>query len=79
MRRRNADPAFRAKQHAAVSIPSATRAAIIAALKVDPHAKRVATKIVGASYWTVLRIAKTERIRLKNPKLTPRQKRLKIG
>jgi CENP-B N-terminal DNA-binding domain len=74
MRRRNADPAFRAKRRAAVSIPAAARAAIVAALKADPHAKRVATKIAGASYWTVLRIAKAERIKLGNPKLTPWQK-----
>jgi len=64
MRRKNADPMFRAKQRAARSIPSATRAAIIAALKADPHAKRVTKQIDGASYKTVLRIAKATGIKL---------------
>jgi hypothetical protein len=64
MQRRNADPAFRAKQRAARAIPSATRAAIIAALKADPNATRVVRSVGGASYTTVLRVAKAEGIKL---------------
>jgi hypothetical protein len=75
MIRRNADPKFRDKQRAAVSIPAATRAAVIAALEADPHARRVAKKVAGASYATILRIAKTSDIKLKSPKLTPLQER----
>src|ERR1700719_543606 len=56
--RLNADSAFRAEQRASVSIPPKTRAAIIAALKADPGAIRVARKIRGASSTTVRRIAK---------------------
>ncbi len=75
MKRNNADTAFRAKQSASVSIPPATRAAIIAALRADPHAKRVAKSVGGASYKTVLRVAKAAGIKLRPPKLTPHQKR----
>jgi uncharacterized protein YecT (DUF1311 family) len=47
MKRSNADPAFAAKQRASVSIPPKTRAAIIAALKVDPHARAVQRSILA--------------------------------
>jgi hypothetical protein len=73
IKRLNADPAFRAKQSASVSIPTETRAAIIAALRADPNARRVANKIGGASYKTVLRIAKAAGITLRR-KLTPQQR-----
>jgi hypothetical protein len=63
MQRRNADPVFRAKQRLSRAIPDATRAAIIAALRADPNPKRVAAKIGGVSYWTVLRIARAAGIR----------------
>jgi hypothetical protein len=75
IKRRNADPGFRAKQLAAVSIPPETRAVIIAALRADPHARRVARTVGGASYSTVLRIARAARIKLRPPKLSLRQKR----
>ena len=71
-----ASPAFRAKLVAAgVLIPPARRAAIIAALRADPHAKRVARLVGGASYQTVLRVAKAARIKLHKSKLTPPQQR----
>jgi hypothetical protein len=72
MKRRNADLTFRAKQVASVSIPPMTRAAIVAALMADPNARRVANKIGGASYKTVLRIAKAAGITL-NRKTKPQQ------
>jgi hypothetical protein len=75
IKRRNADPAFRAKQLATVSIPPETRTVIIAALRADPHARRVARTVGGASYSTVLRIARAVRIKLRPPKLSRRQKR----
>ena len=71
----NADPQFCARQRAAVSIEPKTRAAILAALKADPSAVRVARKIGGASYATVLRIARAAGIALpNNRKLTLQQK-----
>jgi hypothetical protein len=73
MTRCNADPAFRARHLASLSIPARTRAAIIAALRADPNAKRAAARIGGVSYSTVLRIAKAAGITL-NRKLTPAQR-----
>jgi hypothetical protein len=47
---------------------------VIAALKADPCAKRVAGRIPGANYSTVLRIAKAAAIELPYVrKLTPEQ------
>jgi hypothetical protein len=58
MQERNAEPAFRAKQRASRAIPDETRRTIVAALRADPNPYRVARAIDGASYSTVLRIAK---------------------
>jgi hypothetical protein len=74
IKRLNADPAFRARQRASVAIPAEMRCAIIAALRVEPNAVRVARSIGGASETTVRRIAKAEGIRLhRPPALTPAQ------
>jgi hypothetical protein len=63
--RLNADPGFRAKQRASRAISVETRAAIVAALRADPNAWRVALSVAGASYTTVRRIAKAEGVSLK--------------
>jgi CENP-B N-terminal DNA-binding domain len=87
MQRLWADPEYRARHRAAMQrhwadpecrasarcIPAETRAAIVAALNADPNAKRVAKKIPGATYGTVLRVAKAARIELHH-KLTPRHR-----
>jgi hypothetical protein len=64
MKRQRADPVFAAKRLAACSTPPKVRAAIIAALKADPHAKRVTAKIGGPRYKTVRKIAKEAGIKL---------------
>jgi hypothetical protein len=60
MRRLHADPAFSAKKAAARSILTET---IIAALRVDPNATRVAEQ-TGVVARTVLRIAKAAGIKM---------------
>jgi CENP-B N-terminal DNA-binding domain len=76
MIRNHADPVFCDRQRVSVSIPPSMRAAIISALNAEPNAKRIARMISGASYSTVLRVAKAAGIELpNNRKLTARQKR----
>lgn len=68
MKRLLGDPAFLAKRLAAgqpIPISPETRAAIVAALRVTPNAKRVADKFSDVSYGTVLKFAKAGGIELK--------------
>jgi hypothetical protein len=65
LKRQRADPAFAAKRLAACSIPAKTRAAIVAALRADPNASRVAATAGGASHTDVVKIARAAGIRLR--------------
>jgi hypothetical protein len=64
MQRLHADPFFAAKQLMTHSIPAAKRAAIVAALKAEPNARRVFERVGGASYNTILKFAKEAGIKL---------------